>query len=79
MKRAVGDLVPPVVAGSLVAFAAVLTLLPIVLAITQTSAESPEANSIEIRDAATATPTPSAVTPQSSIRPRPGDRKETTT
>jgi hypothetical protein len=76
VKRDPVDFVAPLVAGSLVGLAAVLTFLPIALAIGDgRPAESALPNRPETRDAATFTPPPS-VTPRSIVSPRSGDRKE---
>ena len=72
----IGDLVPPVVAGSLVTAAALLTLLPFLLGLVEViRGASPKAASNERR--------PAAAAPGGSHRSNPipgfGTRKETTT
>ena len=76
MKRDPIDFVAPLVAGSLVGLAAVLTLLPIALAIGAGPAASPSPDRSEVRDATTFTSAPPSVTPQSIDRPPSGDQKE---
>ena len=78
-----GDLVPPVIAGSLVTAAATLTLLPVVLgvvemireAIPKSASNPPSAVGRPRRNAATVP----AGRIRSNRTPRPGERKETTT
>jgi hypothetical protein len=77
MKRDPVDFVAPLVAGSLVGLAAVLTLLPIALAIGDARpAASHSPDRPEMRDATTFSPPPPNVTPQSIVHPPSGDRKE---
>jgi hypothetical protein len=80
VKRDAGALVPPLLAGSLVGLAAVLTLLPILLAAGGgTPDASPRYEALETPDAVIITPPPPSVTPLSIVSPRSGDRKEFTT
>ena len=78
-----GDLVPPVVAGSLVTAAATLTLLPLAFGVVEMIREAIP-KSASNRSPAVALPRRDAETvPAKPIRsnraPRPGERKETAT
>jgi hypothetical protein len=84
-SRKLGDLVPPLLGGSLVTAAATLTLLPLLLALIEVILRTrPEIESYESSRPAVATPRPElTATPpdfrSSSRDPLFGDRKETTT
>jgi len=84
-SRKLGDLVLPLLGGSLVTTAATLTLLPLLLALVEVIlGPRPEIESYESSQPAVATPTPEVtVTPpdfrSSNRNPLFGDRRETTT
>jgi hypothetical protein len=79
VKRDLVDFVAPLVAGSLVGLAAVLTLLPIALAIGEVAGRVLAPDRPKTRDAETITPARPSVTPRSIVNPRSGDRKEIST
>ena len=83
--KKLGDLVPPLLGGSLVTAAATLTLLPLLLALVEVIlGPRPEFESYESSQPAVATPRPEVTaTPpdfrSSNRNPLFGDRRETTT
>ena len=84
-SRKLGDLVPPLLGGSLVTAAAALTLLPLLLALVEVIlGPRPELDTLESCRPAVATPRPEVTATPPDFRssdrnPLFGDRRETTT